>query len=421
MSKTVFTGPRSNLKRHRVVVIVPWDKLGVIQGRGSRPFLYSFPSCARPLASSPCSPATPYSSNMATALILGRISEGSARCLLSYLVPPDKTPLVSHIRVVDKHLCVPASNVFLAYIDPISRKVFQQGKGVEYVQGNLLIQGTALLRASCLQSRGQGVTSPTSFSATETRTKVFTRPDDPAKAYDYVFDFTGETDYGAEEIVSGHPSSPSCQLISLLLELTVLQVHIERTAKLAAHLGRAAASKGGVKAYVRILGSEYQAKDARSEVSVKGKAVCVRSDTPNLNEMHWPPGAKQGIVGGRFESEALDTKAKMVPRSWPCVGTNPRVSKPCRIWLLRITILMMIGSKSQSRPGSPSSPLRTVHGIAKYVACLALLHKNYGLFKQTHFASVTARLLICEIYRFIGEKMELLYVFPSFSSSNLNL
>jgi hypothetical protein len=71
-------------------------------------------------------------------------------------------------------------------------------------------------------------------------------------------------DYAAEEIVS----SPHRKTSDTSPYSVASQVHVERTAKLAAHLGQAALSNGGVKAYVRILGSEYQAKDAKTKVSV---------------------------------------------------------------------------------------------------------------------------------------------------------
>jgi hypothetical protein len=78
-------------------------------------------------------------------------------------------------------------------------------------------------------------------------------------------------------------------------------VHVERTAKLAGLLGQAALQNGGVKAYVRVLGSEYQAKDDKTKVSLPYGPViidlpvswCFRKPLSEDNESARPWTRKQ--------------------------------------------------------------------------------------------------------------------------------
>ncbi|OAV86192.1 hypothetical protein PTTG_30035 [Puccinia triticina 1-1 BBBD Race 1] len=159
-------------------------------------------------------------------LILGGLQDGHARALLAYLAPSITDPAqqsARHIRLVDKYLCLPQDDAYTTYmlhtflkkspsekVDSECQKVLKAGEsiGVEYVQANLLVASSrskafTLLEQYRTESGGGG-----------------------SETYDYVFEFTGEMDYNAEE-----------------------GVHIERTGRLLPELGRVAAAMG-VKAYV---------------------------------------------------------------------------------------------------------------------------------------------------------------------------
>ncbi|POW01894.1 hypothetical protein PSTT_12161 [Puccinia striiformis] len=165
------------------------------------------------------------------------LQDGHARALLAYLVPSVSDLAqhsASHIRLVDKYLCLPQEDAYTAYMDSECQKILKAGEsiGVEYLQANLLVAS----------SRSKAFTLPEQY-----------RKENGGTTYDYVFDFTGETDYNAEE-----------------------GVHIERTGRLLPELGRVAASMG-VKAYVRELPALYHSDNKKPLKEGEGKPFSMRS------------------------------------------------------------------------------------------------------------------------------------------------
>ncbi|GAA6023992.1 hypothetical protein JCM11491_002873 [Sporobolomyces phaffii] len=166
---------------------------------------------------------------MTTVLILGGLAGDGPRQLLPYLFSPE-CPVKSKptfCRVVDKHLAIPASDAYTFFADARVRQTLKAGAAdgtIEYIQGNLMTDAI--------------------------RTKVFTLPEahgGPDKGFDYVFDFTGEADFRAPDLV-----------------------HVDRTLRLALLLGKAAVTaKVGV--YVRAMPSFSKLK-ADSEIK-KGLKV----------------------------------------------------------------------------------------------------------------------------------------------------
>lgn len=128
-----------------------------------------------PGAPSPPPPPPP------SVLIISGISSGVASAFLSYLWDlsvPQEERRASQIRLVDKFLVLPQSDVFLRYIAPPGRRVLKEGHAegaVEYVQANL--------------------------QNAEVRAKVFTPPPTAgSKAWDIVFDLsTAEASISASE------------------------------------------------------------------------------------------------------------------------------------------------------------------------------------------------------------------------------
>lgn len=130
---------------------------------------------------------------MATVLILGGLGLDATRHLVTHLVAssPDSDsleprPRPALVRIVDKALAIPQADAYTTYVDSDTRNALRNGvqQGtVELVQGNLLQDAT--------------------------RDKAFALPDQhggPAKGFDWVFDFTGETDFSTPEIVRAPPS-----------------------------------------------------------------------------------------------------------------------------------------------------------------------------------------------------------------------
>ncbi|KAG0142696.1 hypothetical protein CROQUDRAFT_673380 [Cronartium quercuum f. sp. fusiforme G11] len=172
--------------------------------------------------------------NKPTVLILGGLQDGHARALLPYLIPSAPAePLARHVRLVDKYLCLPEDDAYTTYVDKESQRVLKgsASNGVEYMQANLLVPN----------SRTKAFTLPESYQDTTTKT------------YDYVFDFTGETDYNADE-----------------------GVHIERTARLLPELAKLGQSLG-VKAYVRELPPLYKSDNKKPIKEGEGKPFSLRS------------------------------------------------------------------------------------------------------------------------------------------------
>ncbi|BGP23139.1 hypothetical protein JCM10295v2_002033 [Rhodotorula toruloides] len=154
---------------------------------------------------------------MVTVLILGGLANDNTRHLVPYLVSLTSAERPVFIRVVDKPLVIPAANAYTTYVDTACRDAFKKGTQdgtVEYLQGNLLTEAM--------------------------RMRAFTLPDrysDDGKSFDWIFDFTGETNFEAPEAV-----------------------HVERTLQLALLLG-AAAVKHKVGAYVRGMPCFYRLRD----------------------------------------------------------------------------------------------------------------------------------------------------------------
>ncbi|GAA6042678.1 hypothetical protein JCM8097_003740 [Rhodosporidiobolus ruineniae] len=165
---------------------------------------------------------------MTTILILGGLGQDATRHLLPYLTsptsscPPDFRP--AFVRVVDKYLAIPSAGAYTTYVDTAAREALKKGAEdgtVEYLQGNLLTEAT----------REKAFTLPEKYGGAE-------------KGFSFVFDFTGETDFEAPEIV-----------------------HIERTVRLALLLGRDAVKhKAG--AYLRTLQPFYKLKDEKKGAKV---------------------------------------------------------------------------------------------------------------------------------------------------------
>ncbi|GAA6064749.1 hypothetical protein JCM10212_001601 [Sporobolomyces blumeae] len=150
---------------------------------------------------------------MPTVLILGGLGGDGSRQLVPFVASPDcpADSKPSFVRIVDKYLALPQADAYTFFADSRAREALKAGTEsgtLEYVQGNLLTEAT--------------------------RTKAFELPDahgGKAKGFDYVFDFTGEADFRAPDIV-----------------------HVERTLRLALLLGETAVA-ANVKAYVRVLPS----------------------------------------------------------------------------------------------------------------------------------------------------------------------
>ncbi|GJN87141.1 hypothetical protein Rhopal_000086-T1 [Rhodotorula paludigena] len=169
---------------------------------------------------------------MVTVLILGGLAQDATRHLLPFLLSPslDAAHRPSFVRIVDRALVIPAADAYTTYVDTACRAALKSGtekRTVEYLQGNLL-------------------TEPM-------RERAFTLPEahgGASKGFDWVFDFTGETDFNAPEVV-----------------------HVERTLRLALLLGQSAV-KHKVGAYVRALPSFYRlVKDKKGKVGAEGEAA----------------------------------------------------------------------------------------------------------------------------------------------------
>ncbi|CAH7675173.1 hypothetical protein BY996DRAFT_6430639 [Phakopsora pachyrhizi] len=165
----------------------------------------------------------------------GGLQDGHSRALLRYLVPDpeSKRSLANHIRLVDKYLCLPQQDGYTTYMDCICQSILKNGESinVEYMQSNLLV----------LASREKAFKLPDRYQSDST-------------TYDYVFDFSGETDLNLEE-----------------------EVHIERTFKLLPELARLA-SNLGVKAYVRECPTLYHNQESKKPLKDgEGKPFSTRS------------------------------------------------------------------------------------------------------------------------------------------------
>ncbi|KAJ7632229.1 hypothetical protein FB45DRAFT_911856 [Roridomyces roridus] len=134
-------------------------------------------------------------------LVFGGLNTCS-RALVTFLVPLDGEPLVSHVRVVDKFSVEPPTTYIGAEFPKLLKK-----PQVEYRQANLTVAATI---ASMFD------------------------PPEGQSAYDYVFDFTGEVQFERTEMIQ-----------------------IDRTCHVARMIGLEAA-KRKVKAYVRLQHPFYE-------------------------------------------------------------------------------------------------------------------------------------------------------------------
>ncbi|GAA5840634.1 hypothetical protein JCM11251_004173 [Rhodosporidiobolus azoricus] len=166
---------------------------------------------------------------MSTVLILGGLGQDATRHLLPYLTSLPPTGKPAFIRIVDKYLAIPAAGAYTTYVDADARETLKKGTEegtVEYVQGNLLTEAT--------------------------RVKAFRLPDKfggPSTGFSHVFDFTGETDFNAPELVQ-----------------------LERTVRLALLLGQTAVAHK-VGSYVRLLQPFYKPREEKKGVKVGDKGV----------------------------------------------------------------------------------------------------------------------------------------------------
>ncbi|BGP38313.1 hypothetical protein JCM10450v2_002259 [Rhodotorula kratochvilovae] len=187
---------------------------------------------------------------MVTVLVLGGLGFDATRHLIPHLLSPDLEPAhrLSFLRIVDKVLAIPQADAYTTYVDTDCRAALKKGVEagtVEYVQGNLLTDAM--------------------------RNKAFTLPDThggPDKGFDWVFDFTGETDFSVPEVV-----------------------HLERTLRLALLLGASAvAHKAGV--YVRALSPFYRLEgDKKGRVGAEGTTA-----TPWGTMASWHHEAARGLA-----------------------------------------------------------------------------------------------------------------------------
>ena len=145
---------------------------------------------------------------------------------------------MSHVRIIDKALIVPAANIFLTFLDAKTRALLKSDARVEYKQANI----------------GRDDACQAAFET-------------PAgKAYDWVFDVSGDAGMAADS------HEVHCQRASAFIRAPTDAAVV---AKFAAHLARAALRNGGVKAYVRVLLPAFAAK--------KGSAgTPVREDDPDV-------------------------------------------------------------------------------------------------------------------------------------------
>ena len=134
---------------------------------------------------------------MVTVLILGGLGLDPTRHFISHLLSlPSTSPHhPSFVRIVDKALAIPQADAYTTYVDTDCRKALRTGvdRGtVELVQGNLLTQAT----------RDKAFTLPDNF-------KIGTASDSSTiNGFDWVFDFSGETDFSAPDVVRPSPPPP---------------------------------------------------------------------------------------------------------------------------------------------------------------------------------------------------------------------
>lgn len=137
--------------------------------------------------------------------------QDATRHLLPHLfsLPDGEQP--NFVRIVDRPLLVPAADFFTCYADGTFRKALKEGVAagtVEYVQGNLLIEGTKKMAFLALE-RGKESGLTQQFRRAGTRQSAFALPPGhggPAKSFDCVFDFTGEFDHDTPDAVRSVPA-----------------------------------------------------------------------------------------------------------------------------------------------------------------------------------------------------------------------
>ncbi|GAA5902675.1 hypothetical protein JCM8208_007038 [Rhodotorula glutinis] len=197
---------------------------------------------------------------MVTVLILGGLGLDPTRHIVSHLLSlPSTSPhRPSFVRIVDKALAIPQADAYTTYVDTDCRTHLRTAVDhgtVELVQGNLLAQAT----------RDKAFALPDKLTASE--------PDSATtKGFDWVFDFSGETDFGAPEIV-----------------------HIERTLRLALLLGQSAVTHhAGV--YVRTLTPFYRIDGDDKKARVGGPGASEAGAMPWGTMASWHHEAARGLA-----------------------------------------------------------------------------------------------------------------------------
>lgn len=216
---------------------------------------------------------------MTSALILGGLGSGqdATRHLLPHLLSLSEEERPSFVRIVDRPLLVPATDFFTCYADRTFRKALKDGLAagtVEYVQGNLLIEGTR--RSAFALPPGHG---------------------GPAKSFDYVFDFTGELDHDTPDAV-----------------------HLERTLRLAIALG-ATAAENKVGCYVRRISTCYRpAKDQKGKVGASGVVA-----EPWGKLTHWHHEAVRALTS--FQAlKLVFVRPALLYGAFVVTGVTPRLA-----------------------------------------------------------------------------------------------
>ncbi|GAA5834684.1 hypothetical protein JCM9279_007081 [Rhodotorula babjevae] len=200
---------------------------------------------------------------MVTVLILGGLGLDPTRHLISHLLSlPSTSPhRPTFVRIVDKALAIPQADAYTTYVDTDCRHHLRTAVDTgtaELVQGNLLTQAT---RDKAFALPDKLANHAGSDSATTT-----------TKGFDWVFDFSGETDFAAPDVV-----------------------HIERTLRLALLLGQSAvAHHAGV--YIRTLTPFYRVEGDDKKGRVGGAGASEVGAAPWGTMASWHHEAARGLA-----------------------------------------------------------------------------------------------------------------------------
>jgi hypothetical protein len=168
--------------------------------------------------------------------------------LVHYLVPEGADPLVGHLLLIDKYSIFPPTT----FVPKKLLTLFSERPDlVEYAQGNLQNQGTFIARPPYR-------TDLVYTFILEVVRGAFDHVAPNGRAYEYVFDFSGDLTYD-------RPSG----------------IHIAHTFKVALTIAQEA-SKRNVKAYIRILGPFYNCVDLKKRYKEE-------------DARGWKPWGKRGV------------------------------------------------------------------------------------------------------------------------------